>query len=288
MKKNLRSYDIEIPHPGDTRWYYCSRTISVLFEKYQCLFDVLESIVENPQGFDDVTLTQTSGLLQYLNSFLFCFLMILFNKILQQSAILYMVLQYRQTDLTYGIGKISNFLDFLLEMRSDESYDSCFPSAVEMVGEPTTRADKKHNYKQLFFQVIDNMANMLKDQFADFKSFEFLDLVNPHFFSQWKDSLPAGKLELFRVKYGPLFNIHALEQQLLFIYRDLDFHQSNSQELLRYINHFHLQTGLSEVYKLLLINASVAVSSASVKRSFSCLRREKTYLRNAMGQERLG
>ena len=50
---------------------------------------------------------------------------------------------------------------------------------------------------------------------------------------------------------------------------------------------FELHTCFPEVIKLLKLNAVIAVSSASAERSFSCLRRVKTYLRNRMGQERL-
>ena len=53
------------------------------FEKYQSLLPALKSIVENPQPWDDVTLSMSSGLLQHLNGFLFCLLIALFNKILQ-------------------------------------------------------------------------------------------------------------------------------------------------------------------------------------------------------------
>ena len=108
----------------------------MIFEKYQSLFTALQSIVENPQPWDDVTLSMSSGLLQHLNGFLFCFLIALFNKILQQSSILYMVLQNRKTDLSYGVRKIVSFLDFLGELRSDKSYNEVFASVVQVAGDP--------------------------------------------------------------------------------------------------------------------------------------------------------
>ena len=95
-KELFRSHDIEIPRPSETRWYYRSRTICVISGKYEALADVLKGIVQNSQRWDDATLTQASGLLQYLNSFLFCFLVTFFNKILGQSSILYDVLQTEQ------------------------------------------------------------------------------------------------------------------------------------------------------------------------------------------------
>ena len=88
--------------------------------------------------------------------------------------------------------------------------------------------------------------------------------------------------------YGPLFTFPDLESQLLFIYKDRDFHKENAAELLEYICKFNLQDCLPEVVKLLKKNGVIAISIASVERSFSCLLRVKSYLRGNIGQERLG
>ena len=188
-KAYFTSHKIEIPSLGDTRWHYRSRTISVLFKNnYQLPIDVLEKLVDEPTGWDDPTLNQDSGLLQYLNSFLFCFLVCLLHDILEQSAIL------------------------------------------------------------------------------------FANLQN-------------NKINLLDQRYGPLFDMPMLQSQLIFLYRD--FHKESSMELLKYIFQFNVQYCLSEVVKLLIMNGVFTVSSASVERSFSCLKRVKTYLRTTRGKNRL-
>jgi len=146
----------------------------------------------------------------------------------------------------------------------------------------------RHNYGRLFFEVIDNVSGMLQERFHDLKDFAFLDLVNPYCFIHWKNSVPADKLELLERRYGPLFKLSLLKQQLLFIYRDSGFHKATSKELLDDINNLNLETCFSEVYKLLLLNATIAISSSSVERSLSCLKRIKTCLRNRKEQDRLG
>ena len=100
----------------------------------------------------------------------------------------------------------------------------------------------RHNYRTLFFEVIDNISGMLQERFHDLKDFAVLDLVNPHCFINWKNSVPAEKLELLERRYGPLFTLSLLKQQLLFIYRDSDFHKATSQERLDYVNNLNLQT----------------------------------------------
>ena len=129
---------------------------------------------------------------------------------------------------------------------------------------------------------------MLSDRLSDIENFELLDLVNPNFFSMWKNKVPSIKLNKLMTSYGPLVTFPDLESQLLFIYKDRDFQKENASELLEYIYKFNLQECLPEVVKLLKINGVIAISSASVERSFSCLCRGKTYLLGNMGQERLG
>jgi len=55
-KDFFHSIGIDIPKPGETRWYYCSHTISVLCDKYKTLLDLLERTIENPQGWDDASM----------------------------------------------------------------------------------------------------------------------------------------------------------------------------------------------------------------------------------------
>ena len=128
---------------------------------------------------------------------------------------------------------------------------------------------------------------MLTERFQDMKQFEFLDLVNPKVFSTWNEVVPPGKTSLLKEMYGALFDVPMLEYQLSFIYNDKDIHKESSNEVLKYMFKFNLQSSLPEAVKLFKMNGVLAVASASVERSFSCLKRVKSYLRNRMGQGRL-
>lgn len=59
-------------------------------------------------------------------------------------------------------------------------------------------------------------------------------------------------------------------------------------ELLNYIYAVNAKTFFPEVVKLLKLNGVMAVSSASVEKSFSCLTRVKSYLCSTMADSRLG
>ena len=70
----LHSNGIDILKPGESKWYYCSHTSSVLFDKGKVLLGLLERTIESPQGWDDASISQ---------AFLFCFLIQVCNTILE-------------------------------------------------------------------------------------------------------------------------------------------------------------------------------------------------------------
>ncbi|XP_046864161.1 uncharacterized protein LOC124458112 [Xenia sp. Carnegie-2017] len=235
------------------------------------------------KGWDDETLSKVTGLLGYLNGFLFCFLVLVFHRILEQSSILYSILQDKDTDFHYLVSRIERFKAFVASLRNDTEYCQVYDLAVEKVGPPVTRYDQRHNYKQMYFEILDTIVTMLTERFQDMEHF---DLVNPRVFKMWKGEVPSEKINLLKEVYGHMFDIPMLVSQLCFIYRDKDFHRDSCDELLKYIYQFHLQSSIPEVVKLLKINGVLSITSASVERSFSCSKRVKIYLRNTMSQGR--
>ncbi|XP_046864103.1 uncharacterized protein LOC124458037 isoform X2 [Xenia sp. Carnegie-2017] len=167
------------------------------------------------------------------------------RRILEQSSILYSILQDKDTDFHYGMSRFERFKAFVASLRNDTEYCQVYDLAVEKVGPPVTRV-----------------------------------------FKMWKGEVPSEKINLLKEVYGDMFDIPMLVSQLCFIYRDKDFHCDSCDELLKYIFQFHYQSSIPEVVKLLKINGVLSITSASVERSFSCLKRVKNYLRNTMSQGR--
>jgi hypothetical protein len=229
-----------------------------LYNNYEKLIEIFENIVDNPTGWDDETLNKMTGLLAYLNGFLFCFLVLIFQKILEQSSILYSILQDKETDFQYGMTRVERFKTFVTSLRTDAKYSEFYDKAVEKVGPPVTRYDQRHNYKKMFFEILDSIVGMLTERFHNMECFRFLDLVNPRIFRTWNGEVPSEKLDLF--------DILMLVSQLCFIYRDKDVHKDSCRELLKYIFQFHLQSSIPEVVKLLKMNGVLSVTSASVER----------------------
>ena len=86
---------------------------------------------------------------------------------------------------------------------------------------------------------------MLTERFQDMKQFEFLDLVNPKVFSTWNGVMPPRKISLLKEMYGALFDVPMLESQLSLIYNDKDFHKESSNEVLKYMFKFNLQSSFT-------------------------------------------
>ena len=143
-----------------------------MYNNYQKLIDIFENLTGNPTGWDDETLNKISGLLGYLNGFLFCFLVHIFQKILEQSSIVYSILQDKETDFQYGMSRVERFKIFVTSLRTDAKYSEFYDNALEEVGPPVTRYDQRHNYKQIFFEILDSIVGMLTERFEDMERFK--------------------------------------------------------------------------------------------------------------------
>jgi hypothetical protein len=79
-KAHLNSHGVDIPNPGETRWYYKSRTVSAIFKGYDALERALIEIKDAPQTWKEDPVDRADCLLHNLESFLFCFLLELYYK----------------------------------------------------------------------------------------------------------------------------------------------------------------------------------------------------------------
>ena len=170
------SKGINIPSPGETRWYYKSRAVSAIFKQFESLHEAFAEIQDNPVNFTDETVSSSDNLLSDLESFLFLLLK-LYNKILEKSSILCAILQNRSTDFSYGAKKLREFVIFLTNnLRNDAAYESCCAAARRRVpvtqtfGVASRRAGQNINDKQLYFEVIDTIAAMMNNRFEDVES----------------------------------------------------------------------------------------------------------------------
>ncbi|KAL4153543.1 hypothetical protein QTP88_001376 [Uroleucon formosanum] len=86
----------------------------------------------------------------------------------------------------------------------------------------------------------------------------------------------------------PFLDVTKLKTELQLFYKRTDFRDINSSvHLLKFIIENNLTLIFSESYKLLKIISTIPMTTAEVERSFSSLKRIKTFLRNSMTEDRL-
>nr|CAI5857137.1 unnamed protein product [Callosobruchus analis] len=146
---------------------------------------------------------------------------------------------------------------------------------------------KRLHHKQIFAQIFDTIIVQLETRFADLSVLQFFDLVNCNNFSTFSKEFPNSLLDILIEQY-PIFDHISLKNELSVLYSDKDLlgGAKCAKNMLLFIFNNNLKSCLPELYKLLSLVLSIPVTSASVERSFSALKRIKTYNRSKITQDR--
>lgn len=144
------------------------------------------------------------------------------------------------------------------------------------------------SYKQIFAEILDTVIVQIEVRFADLHKLKFFDLLTFAKFSDYKKNFPQNLLDSLLEQY-PFFDQIQLKNELSVAYNDPEmFGQCRTlSEILDFTFKNDLHSCMPEFYKLLCVVVTIPVTSASVERSFSTLKRIKTYTRNTMNQNRL-
>ncbi len=108
-------------------------------------------------------------------------------------------------------------------------------------------------------------------------------------FDDMRQAFPEEAFQSVLKSYGHHFDSGRLRSELQVLYSDQDL-QSNRGKLCDYLvflKDMELDSAMPQLYKLFSLVATIGATSAGVERSFSCLKRLKSYTRNTMGQGRL-
>ena len=121
------------------------------------------------------------------------------------------------------------------------------------------------------------------------KNIEFVKLLHGKRFQHYNNlaRFPERPLQAPQKTYSSHFNFLFLRSELTVLYSHDHFRKNNLEELHKYMHERQLYEAFGEVHKLVLLVLTIPYFTASVERSFSALKRIKTFLRNAQGQDRL-
>lgn len=282
---------LKIPNAAPTRWNYNSRTVNTIFQYREQLIEFFDQIVEHPENWDADTIAAGSGYLANLKDFKTYFFLSTFNLIFAETDVLYKILQKKCFEINYCINKIREAKSTLEEFR--ENFENVFSGAVDKVGPPRTNricrtAEAcKTLYRQIYFEIIDTILHQLSIRFEKLESLEFVELLNDKRYDNYKTMFPEQQLSQLKNQYGAVFDFTRIHNELTVVYKSSEFKNKPIFELFNYLKESDLAEALPEIFKLCKLIYTIPYTTASVERSFSCLKRVKTYARNTMGQERL-
>lgn len=145
------------------------------------------------------------------------------------------------------------------------------------------------SFKILFYEIIDNILMQLSIRFNDTDKLIYLQLADVTKFKDYSCNFPTSALENLKKAYSNIFqDMDKLKVELEVLYNDVKYHNlSHIYDMVKIFENDYLKEVMPEVYKLFSLILTIPSTSVSVERSFSCLKRIKTYLRNSTSQQRL-
>lgn len=115
----------------------------------------------------------------------------------------------------------------------------------------------------------------------------FLAFLDPQHFAAYRQSFPTAALSSLEESYGCHFDTSSLKTELGVMYAMSDFEGRSPSDLLHFLQQKGLTKSMPQLHLLTCLVLTIPVSTASVERTFSALKRIKTYTRNSTGQARL-
>lgn len=176
--------------------------------------------------------------------------------------------------------------------RTETEFLNLFNKAITLTKIPKASRNNSNSelsFKVLFYEIIDNILMQLSVRFNDTEKLIFLQLADVSKFKDYCVVFPTIAFDNLKNTYFNIFHdMNKLQVELEVLYNDVKYHNlSHIYDMIRIFETNDLKEVMPEVYKLFLLILTIPSTSVSVERSFSCLKRIKTYLRNSTTQQRL-
>lgn len=142
-------------------------------------------------------------------------------------------------------------------------------------------------YKKTYNQIIETLFEQMETRFKSLQNLKFVELLNLKKYASYQKIFPTEAFESLKNYYGNFFDFIKLKNELVVFYAHSYFYDIAVFDIPSNLINFDLSDTFSEVFKLSMLILTIPVSTSSVERSFSALKRIKTYSRNQMLEERL-
>ncbi|KAK0131089.1 Zinc finger MYM-type protein 1 [Merluccius polli] len=256
------------------------------------LLAVFRIMSENPDGWDSDTVIMASGYERWLSKASTCFLIMAYDRIFNETDALFRVLQNKAMDIGFCCGRIRDTIGVVEGQRQE--FDSFYErfeqkcSSLCLTDSVRSQTPVRDERKRLFCNILDNITAQLKARFDHFGDLAFLGLVDCSKFNEMSQHFDDTKLQSLS-KYARFFDFVRLKADLIGLYSSQTVRNEckSAAQLLNFLAQKKLMQTVPEATKLLQLALTIPATTVSVERSFSALKRLKTYSHNRTGQGRL-
>ncbi|CAH1112395.1 unnamed protein product [Psylliodes chrysocephalus] len=148
--------------------------------------------------------------------------------------------------------------------------------------------DRETSYRRLYAEIFDNILQQMNCRFQNFNELKYVELCNFNISNYDLSKCSSEAFNSLKLNYGNFFDIPALKSQLSVVYETPEISDKKTPiNVLNFLITTGLNKSLCEVVKLCELVLTNPATSTSVERSFSALKRIKSFIRNSTSEDRL-
>ena len=229
-------------------------------------------------------------------------------------------LQGKDTTIQEAVNATDLAIRYLTRLRSDTTFVDFYSKVVENSKEltsdpvlpryrrppqriddgeaPVHFSDAKSYFKQQYFEILDLLVNELKRRFQQKRGLPVMSILEKVLLDSVNNTFCSSELPEEFAIYKSDLDLSRLKVQLSMLPDLIATHNTNSKIPIKKVTNVRTicdviketSTGkemFSEIIKMLKIFYTLPVTTSTAERSFSALRRLKTFLRSTMTQDRL-
>ena len=312
LKDELAPLDPGIRVLCPTRWTVEAEALKSIVDNFEVLQHLWEESVEYVK--ESEMRARILGVSDRMMKSDFFFGAILGETVLSHSDNLSRTLQKGDISASEGQGIAEMTVTCLKTLRTDDNFalfwSKVTKKAIQLnIDEPALPRKRKRTvryesgnaapefhtsiegyYRQAYFEVLDVICSTIEDRFRQPGYQLYSNLEQLLLKAVCKENY-SSEFDFVTKFYGPDLNVHALETQLQIFATNfiMEGKKTSIKDILKYLRNISsaqraLLSEICIIAKLILVMPS---TNAVSERSFSALRRVKTYLRSTMKQTRL-
>ena len=312
LKDELAPLDPGIRVLCPTRWTVKAEALKSIVDNFEVLQHLWEESLEYVK--ESEMRARILGVSDRMMKFDFFFGAILGETVLSHSDNLSRTLQKGDISASEGQGVAEMTVTCLKTLRTDDNFALFWSKVTKKatqlnIDEPALPRKRKRTvryesgnaapeihtsiegyYRQAYFEVLDVICSTIEDRFRQPGYRLYSNLEQLLLKAVCKESY-SSEFDFVTKFYGPDLNVHALEMQLQIFATNfiMEGKKTSIKDILKYLRSISsaqraLLSEICIIAKLILV---MPATNAVSERSFSALRRVKTYLRSTMKQTRL-